>query len=141
MVQRLSSSLVDQWDTILKEEGFNDIEGGIGKNPHMLRGTPSIVPFCEESHSEPPRTDKEEYYSQRDEFLRLGQFASDRDKEIWTLHTNGYTVREIARLIGGSKTTVHRKITEYTKIMHNGTGRLNEKTKNICLIKQSKCIH
>lgn len=82
----------DYWYAKLKDEGFDDIEyqGGSIKSA-APRSIGSMDPILREA--------TQEYYYMAHHFLNSYKFESEMERVLWDYHTNGISVRNIARLL------------------------------------------
>jgi DNA-binding NarL/FixJ family response regulator len=90
-----------QWRAILKESGFVDIENN--KNPDL----PVKSDVRRDSKKFSDFASVQEYFLKASHYLNKGSFESEREKEVWKLHSEGQSMQEIGKLLGLSKTTVH----------------------------------
>lgn len=84
------------WYKKLKDSGFKDIEyagGGIKASYSRAYGDKNTV----------VREAREEYYYMAYHFLHSHAFKSELEKVIWEYHTNGLSVREIAKVLTKAK--------------------------------------
>lgn len=65
---------------------------------------------------------KEMYYQQASDLVNDGPFDSERDKNIWELHAEGLTYKEISDKININTRTVYLTVKKYKEAM----GKLNE---------------
>jgi uncharacterized Zn finger protein len=96
--------LQQHWYQKLKDSGFEDIElpsGGLKKD---IQNNIKRRAFEEQSS-------RQDYYSQVDTFLRAYQFDSFLDEAIWTLFSEGKSIRETAKLLSSTRgiVAVHLK--------------------------------
>lgn len=111
--------LQDEWYAKLQEDGFKDIEDhktGFVEPPFRHRSYKADVQY----------EATEEYFRLCRHYLTNGAFKSDLDKEIWSMHTEGATYRNIAEKLSQHTTTVFRKVKRYKKLMKKGD-KTNEK--------------
>src|ERR1019366_7472199 len=92
----------------LAESGFKDIECSNGRimeshtqNSFFKRHQTFRMTLYEETR---------EYYDWAAELVHRGMFESERDKQIWTLHSEGKTASEIGFLIGLDGSWINRLI-------------------------------
>lgn len=60
---------------------------------------------------------KQEYFSKTRSFLHHGAFDSAKHKQLWTLHSEGSTIREIAKSMKLNKNAVCKILLQYRKVM------------------------
>ena len=96
----------DEWYAKLKEEGFKDIEA-----------TESGIPLPAFRNKKGQNYEnhfqfKQAYYSKAEDTLRMTDWSKlkPRDKDIWELHTQGLSVRAIAKQLKLWPNTVYRSI-------------------------------
>lgn len=83
--------LKKKWDKILKDDGFVDIEVEEELNAHR--------PTTDRNqHTDVWRKSKEEYYTYARYFLNEHEFETARQQNIWELHTEGTSARDIAKI-------------------------------------------
>lgn len=109
--------LKDKWYKKLKASGFEDIEDT--ESPReMLKSWHSTWFF---THSDPLHfKSKHRYFHMCEQFLNFYAFDSHEEKEIWVLHSEGFSVREIAKEVGVCKTKVNEIVVWLQKIMRRG---------------------
>lgn len=113
---KIPKKLLREWDEILARDGFKDIEAGVGREGHMLKGpTPSfrliastgqaLRPFDDVADSEAEvfdyqQGDKAEYYRAAE---RLCVTEAHRIRPYtlycWCLHSQGWGERKIAEAL------------------------------------------
>ena len=100
------NELQKEWNQKLKDSGFVDIEENWQSHAEYFRNKAhkSVLGY-------------EDYYHKAQEFLRLYDFDSRLDLTIWTLHSEGKTVREIENQTQVTKSTAHRIIMRLKTIM------------------------
>ena len=113
---KIPKSLLSEWDAKLKESGFYDIETGVGKDGHMLKGaTPSfrLVTATGQAHrdfddvadSEGERFnfhsgDKAEYYRIAERIcVEKAHLLEPHVLYCWCLHSQGVGERISERLL------------------------------------------
>ena len=112
-------SLEEHWYERLRASGFTDIENrsGLLKEHHALR-------FCRKSRLH-GREATQRYFELAEELLHTHEFQSPTHKEIWRLHSEGKTEREIFTAVEKlppyftSKTTIHNIISALAKLITN----------------------
>jgi len=106
--------LQDDWSKKLKESGFKDIE----YNDNLLVGG-SASNKLNHNFSLERYQNRETYYRLAGQFLHFYKFEDAEEKEIWRLHSEGVSYREIPKKlnISYSKDTIHKKIKKLAKLM------------------------
>lgn len=92
-------SLRKIWYKKLKAKGFDDIETASG----ALRGHSTEFSRPRAEWQGGGLAAKAEYYRLADRLLNEYEFANKRDKIIWEYHTNGISVRDIAKILHKAK--------------------------------------
>jgi hypothetical protein len=93
--------LKSAWDRKLKDSGFVDIEAE-GKREIDLRN--ANVRDYEAVQA---------YYRAAVRYLNSGEFSKEGHREVWALHCEGLSCREIASSLGIDKSNTHRLIARY----------------------------
>lgn len=106
------------WNKKLADSGFKDI----AHDDNTLKHYGNTKSFSEElaDSSARPLQDRQEYYRLVGHFLYDYKFASEKDKFIWQLYSEGLGAREIRDFdatIQLSKTSIDRVIQKHKKIM------------------------
>lgn len=111
------------WDKKLADSGFVDIEDRRADgNP--LKSWHSRYFQCRYTPDE--FSAKREYYELAQTFLHEHFFSEetldyfgiiDRDKEVWTLHAEGRSIREIATILRTKKCRVEKTLSHLTERM------------------------
>ena len=99
-----------EWDAKLKESGFEDIETPGGLLATDVRTDANSVLATR-------GVEVEAYYRAARDWLDRYQFSSDLDRRIWSLHCEGKTQREIARLVFSSLRPVNWSIARTNRAM------------------------
>lgn len=103
-MKKPSKSLIDKWYNKLAKSGFEDIEER--HSPRQMLKTWHNTWF--QARGTPDQFAAQALYYQRAvDMLNTFEFASKRDRTLWQFHSEGKSVREIAKLTGVSKTHVH----------------------------------
>lgn len=114
---KIPKSLLKEWDEKLAEDGFYDIETGVGKEGHMLKGsTPSfrliaatgqnVRSFDEVADSEDEMFDyqsgdKAEYYRIAERLcVTEAPYLLPMHLYCWCLHSQGYGERRAGEELG-----------------------------------------
>lgn len=112
-------SLVIEWDQKLRESGFIDIEDRDSPR-EMLKSWHStlfIHRFDQERFSA-----RQQYFELVTQFLHSYEFDSELEREIWFLHSEGKSLREIAKITGQvSKDGALKIIRKLLRAMKDGT--------------------
>lgn len=110
-------ALQKEWYEKLKREGFDDLEYFYdnGEAREWLKGTSKFVSMeTEEVHNPSLTYDNTlDYYLKVDKILETTLFDSEEHKYIFTLHTEGLSLRKIAKLVNFSHPKVLRIINKY----------------------------
>ena len=90
---KVPKKLAAKWEAKLAKEGLGDLEDSKGrlKSWHSFKFQAQFTPdeFAERST----------YYYQCEELLRIYTFKRPIERKIWQLHSEGLSVREIAKSI------------------------------------------
>lgn len=106
------SKLKKIWDKKLKDSGFQDIEGD--HDIVITSGVLSARRFFERNTYDSFRN-KERYYQLAGHFLHEHNFQTYLDKEIWRLHSEGLSYRDISEQIKVLKKTQICKVVKTLK--------------------------
>jgi hypothetical protein len=87
----------DVWYKKLEDQGFDDIEYRDGSLRHA-KGARSVT-----WERDDLKQLVQDYYCMAYHFLNDYQFDTELDKIIWEYHTNGISVRNIAKLLNEAK--------------------------------------
>ena len=118
--------LQKDWYKILKDEGFSDIEyfDKNGEPYDLLRSGGKFTQLHDATQEASASAqanfdDVTNYYHQASAFLHSakGQALPQDHKLVWELHTEGQTVRAIAKVVGFSFVKVHKLIHKIKAIM------------------------
>lgn len=103
--------LKDEWYKKLSSEGFEDIEA----NEDNLKVWST---YYTAKHRYVTREAKEEYYREAGTFLHEYEFSSELERQIWELHAEGLSLREIVAKLSktGIKTYKFRVETIVSKL-------------------------
>lgn len=93
-----------RWYKKLAEFGFYDIE----INPNNLREDTARVADADAI---------KQYYRQASDYLHTATFNTEREQEMWQLHCEGLSLREIGLEVCLSKSTVQRYLEKHRKLM------------------------
>ena len=124
---KIPKALLREWDAKLKDSGFYDIEAGVGRDGHMLKGsTPSFRlitatgqgkrPFDEMADADHEKYDyqsgdKAEYYRLAERCcVRLAHTLTPEELYCWCLHSIGMGERQIQDLLGYSRPRIRDNI-------------------------------
>jgi hypothetical protein len=118
-------TLLNKWNKKLEKSGFVDHESNYVNAPgikeHRILSSNTLEPFRHRSLAFVEA--KMEYFIMAGSFLNDAEFDSKRDRVIWELHSEGYSIREIVKLFKKrrlrptSKDTVSSTIAKYAKQM------------------------
>lgn len=104
-----------RWYLILKKSGFNDIEDT--KHPlrplktwHGLKWSRVSPELCNA---------KREYFENAARFLWIYEFESLMEKDVWGLHSEGFSIREIETKLSISRNQVHKIVVYLREIMQD----------------------
>ena len=103
--------LEDLWYAKLKSDGFEDIEYRSG---HVKWDASAKFSEAGAEAMAPYYKSKEEYYRLAGHFLHDHVFEDKLDKDIWTMHAEGMSLREISKALkdrGIQKATTQVKLT------------------------------
>lgn len=95
------------WNEILASEGFKDIESD---NPDAPLKSSAYDVFTK--YPDGTFEMGSEYSRLAGQFLHEFEFESKRDRRIWELHSDGSTVREIAKIVRLHHSSVVRTLTK-----------------------------
>lgn len=117
--------LQKQWYQKLKEDGFVDIENTAYKNPDLLRYEGK---YFIKQYSPFEFEIKQEYYERASEFLHTHVFESRLDEEVWKMHSDGVSVREMAAILKriGFPSLGFRTVHQILQRLKEDIGRQNE---------------
>lgn len=115
-MSRPSRSLKTYWYDQLKEDGFEDIED----ENEALKCWHTSYFQCR--YSPQSFVEKQQYYQMTKTFLRTHKFKSKQHKQIWFLHSEGFSIREIAKQLSLNKDSViNPTLTQLIWIMRFGS--------------------
>jgi hypothetical protein len=120
--------LQSKWYKKLAKEGFSDIENE--KDLKVLHSTWFHARHKEKNIHETHNA-KREYFRLAGIFLHVHEFASDLEKTIWELHTDGFYLREIATKLRTKQNKVNKDnvrltLQKLTQAMFDMTDELEE---------------
>lgn len=93
------------WYRKLKQSGFKDIE----RDEDTLKSWSSIFQYQKPGNN---AQSKEEYYRYATHFLEEHNFETELQRIIWEYHSNGLSMRNIAKTLNKTKVTK----TNYTSV-------------------------
>lgn len=102
-------TLQKKWYDKLKKEGFQDIES----DENNLKEWTSVFFSRRDPHRMASRM---EYFSYATRFLNDHEFADNKEKTIWELHSNGKSFTEIAAIIKKKRYKRHNRSYVYLVI-------------------------
>lgn len=99
-----------EWYKKLKESGFDDVEQDEDNlkewtSSKLYRGQNNGASF---EHIQVTRSSREEYYRLAGYFLYDHEFKTPLEKEIWTYHSDGKSLREIASILREQKVKIYK---------------------------------
>lgn len=105
-------TLQKMWYQRLKDDGFIDIENKEWHSRYFVTQY-SPVQFA----------NKQEYFRRAQIFLHEFPFKNRRDRKIWRLHSEGFTLREIAKKCRTTtdkmnKDNIHAIVLSFARIMN-----------------------
>lgn len=107
--------LQQQWYNKLKKKGFVDIEHD---EDHLKLSSERFVVRNSGAYANPTLTSaKFEYYNNCRKFMSTYLFKNKREKEIFEMHTEGISIRDIATKTRLSRRKVHETIKRLVKEM------------------------
>lgn len=95
-------ALQKEWYQKLKESGFKDAEQESAQNAEPYLKEWHSCYFSERHHPTVFQI-KHEYFYRAEQFLNDHNFSSETEREIWRLHSEGVSYREIAKRLGNKK--------------------------------------
>lgn len=105
--ERNLKQLQAKWYEKLKKKGFKDIETEYGLTPDR----PPAHDFAKRmGYRQDLVDDIEGYYEWANKMLHEAAFKTQTDKDVWRLHAEGKTSREIEKVIPLEQTWICRKI-------------------------------
>lgn len=103
--------LKQKWYQKLRKTGFKDIEqedGNLTSWSYITRTAGFDIIKAQA---------KEQYYRLATHFLASYRFKDSVDKKIWTLHTSGVSIRNIAKKLKCNPWTIFKKIKKFSVLM------------------------
>ena len=101
-------SFRSDWENQLMMSGFQDIESGNGFTDHG--SAEEIVQRHKDFHDSNAYEARMSYYQWAREKATVGAFREKVDQEIWEMHAEGISQRQIGPIIGLSQSWLSRKI-------------------------------
>lgn len=117
------ASIKKEWYKKLKDSGFEDIETDDGK---LIRWSSSYLKQVSKEGRETQQHAKESYYRLAGQFYHSYLFETRQEKLVWELHSSGKSMRDIAKVIKMSSTTVKERIHKLRNIMFKEAKVQNE---------------
>lgn len=115
--------LIRFWYQRLREEGFEDIEDT--DSPRQLLKEWHSTKFLD--HADGVRSSaRQKYYEMATHFLHAHQFESEMEYTIWEMHSNGLSLRKIAKEVSSQKRTFSKD--EVAKIIKTIRGKMRDAT-------------
>lgn len=115
--------LKKKWDKILRENGFTDIETYYSNGrPHHMLNRPAFNGGGAHTPSPEKFQEVSEYYRLARHFLYDYSFSTLEEKQIWELHADGVSYRNIISRLGLSvcPATLGKRINRLKSIMLEG---------------------
>lgn len=101
-------TLQAEWYEKLRKSGFKDIEGA-SKDLSLTTRFKNKKGFKIENITI--------YYAKCMDFYQEYDFKKPKHKQVWLLHSNGESIRKIAKTLKLSKSNIHRIVKHYETIM------------------------
>jgi hypothetical protein len=108
-------ALKAKWYGKLHKSGFDDIEHD---EEHLKRN--ASEPFTSKTRGRRYR-DKQVYFESREEYYRLAgrflnehKFSDKKEELIWSLHSEGMSIREIAKTLRSKHYRAHKRLVHET---------------------------
>lgn len=98
------------WYGKLKKEGFEDIERKDKTGQKEERVVNSPLHYIAKNYTLLQFEVKEEYYRMAGQFLHEHKFKSLYEREVWELHSNGVSIRNIVKKLKARKQTAYRDL-------------------------------
>lgn len=113
-MDRPQKHLRDYWYGKLKEAGFKDIEDVNSPREFLVdwHSQHFVIKYTSQEFFE-----KQRYFQMTREFLQTYKFKNKREKIIWSLHTEGKSLREISQFVALKKDRINQIINELIEIM------------------------
>lgn len=102
------------WYQKLKEDGFEDIEDTTNDKGHLFTWHSA---YFHSRYTPDAYAAKQDYYRLADAFNSRYEFESEQQKDIWHLHAEGQSLRNIATTLNISVYHVHKVVKLLTTIM------------------------
>jgi hypothetical protein len=115
--------LKSKWYKRLKDAGFDDIERQDleGENGSILKT--AAMENIKRSYTVDQFKIKEEYYRLAGQFLNSNKFRSEIDRQIWAMHCEGISIRNIIKALK------EKKLTAYRDLVHGAIKKLVKEMK------------
>ena len=115
MTQKQFKALQQKWYKKLEKSGFEDIEQTSDDRGFLKQNHNS---YFKTRHTPLSFQNTQEYFLQCSHFLLEHDFNTEQARAIWKLHSEGYSRREIAKMLKIKWwVTVHRVIVDIEKVM------------------------
>ena len=102
------------WYSKLRDEGFSDIEKPDCAMPSLMTWHHA---YFQKRYTVRQFKNKQRYYELAAQFAFDHRFESDRDRQIWILHSEGLPVRRIAERLNLKVCQAHKNIVSLRKLM------------------------
>lgn len=96
MNKKQLKALQTKWYAKLKRDGFEDIEQTSDDKGYLKQYDNS---YYMARYTPLEFGNKQEYYIKAQHFLVEHAFETEQEKQIWKLHSEGFSLREIAKII------------------------------------------
>ncbi len=112
--------LQEKWDKKLKDSGFEDIENRSTGKLHdwSTRWTRRDNELTIEA--------RREYYRAAGQFLYEHKFSNETEKRIWSLHSEGRSVRDIVAALKKEKLWFVEGVKPYRRLVHETIQQLSK---------------
>ena len=105
--------LRDEWDIILKEAGFDDIENRKREDSPLKQ---YHAYYFQARYTPETFVETKLYYQQCKEFANVYKFENEQDKQIWDLYADGLSLRDMETWFKTNKVKYKSKDTLGNKI-------------------------
>lgn len=105
---KTTAQLTAEWYQKLKDEGFSDIERPDGRLKEWSTS------HCLLYHSGLTFEAKQTYYQMAGKFLYDNKFVNEFEKHIWSMHSDGLSIRTIVKALKKKKFKAYRRVVHET---------------------------
>lgn len=105
--------LQDHWYRKLKSHGFDDIEDTNSPREFLKFWSSSF----KSKYTPDQFREKHRYFQMTVHFTRTHEFTSGFEERVWCLHSEGFSLREIAAQLNSNKDKVNKIVLSLTKKM------------------------